>query len=307
MKRVVLIYNPLAGNGIFTTHLDKVVAAFAERDMLVVPIRLGSPVTLDRVMSDPELRGCHKLIAAGGDGTINLVVNAMIRHGVDIPLSILPAGTANDLASYLNIPSDIDGMVNIALSENYSRMDVGTAGDRCFVNVLAVGMLVDISQRTDPTIKNTLGLGAYYLRGLVEAPFARATHIRLVSDEKTIDGESSAVIIMNGRQAGGFSHIAPYSEIGDGLLDVVFFHKLILPVMLPVLLTVMAGQHPKDKRVEYFKTARLRIESDNETVSTDVDGERGDPLPLDVGVLPGRILVNMPKAADGEDAEGALF
>jgi len=156
-------------------------------------------------------------------------------------------------------------------------------------------MLVDISQRTDPAIKNTLGLRAYYLRGLAEVPFARATPLRLISDERTIESSSSAVIVMNGRQAGGFANIAPDSEIGDGLLDVVFFHKLILPVMLPVLLAVLAGQHPKDKRVEYFKTAKLRIEPmDDLVVNTDFDGERGEPLPLDIGVLPGRILVHTP-------------
>ncbi|MDR1816546.1 MAG: YegS/Rv2252/BmrU family lipid kinase [Clostridiales Family XIII bacterium] len=298
MKRVVLIYNPQAGNGIFTAHLDRVIARFAEADMLLVPIRLGGAFTLDRVMQDPDLRKSHKIIAAGGDGTVHLVVNAMVAHGIDVPLAIFPSGTANDLASYLGVPTDIDGMTQVALSDNYSKMDVGTANGRCFVNVLAIGMLVDISQRTDPTIKNTLGLGAYYLRGLAEVPFARAAHIRILSEEARLDGESSAVIIMNGRQAGGFHKIAPFSDIGDGLLDVVYFKKLILPVMLPVLLSVMAGQHPNDKRVEYFKTAKLRIETDEpQPVNTDLDGERGDPLPLDVGLLPGRILVNTPAQA----------
>ncbi|MDR1797632.1 MAG: YegS/Rv2252/BmrU family lipid kinase [Clostridiales Family XIII bacterium] len=299
MKRVVLIYNPQAGNGIFTAHLDKVIARFADAGMLLIPIRLGGAFTLERVMTDPELSRCHKFIAAGGDGTVHLVVNEMVKHGVETPLAIFPAGTANDLASYLGVPSEIDGMVEVALSENYLKMDVGTANGRCFVNVLAIGMLVDISQRTDPTIKNTLGLGAYYLRGLAEVPFARASHIRIIAGDKVIDGDSSAVIIMNGRQAGGFHQIAPFSDIGDGLLDVVYFKKLILPVMLPVLLTVMAGQHPRDKRVEYFKAAQLRIETDEQhPVNTDLDGERGDVLPLDVGVLPGRILVNAPPDAE---------
>jgi len=295
MKSVLLIYNPLAGNGIFRTHLDKVVAAFAEREMLIVPIRIGGAFTLDRVFTDKEFSRCDKIIAAGGDGTVHLVVNAMVRHDIHTPLAVFPSGTANDLASYLGIPVEIDTMIRIALSENYSKIDVGVAGSRCFVNVLAIGMLVDISQRTDPTIKNTLGLGAYYLRGLAEIPFARATPIRLTCEDRTIEGKSSAVIVMNGRQAGGFRRIAPESDIGDGLLDVVFFHRLLLPVMLPVLLEVMAGNHPKDKHVEYFKTASLRIETDSpEPVNTDVDGERGDPLPLDISVLPGRLTVNTP-------------
>jgi len=74
---------------------------------------------------------------------------------------------------------------------------------------------------------------------------------------------------------------------------------LILPVMLPILLTVLAGQHPNDSRVEYFQTERLRIETtQKKPVNTDVDGERGDPLPLDVSVLPGRIEVNTPQGGN---------
>ncbi|MDR3304517.1 MAG: YegS/Rv2252/BmrU family lipid kinase [Clostridiales Family XIII bacterium] len=292
MKRILLIYNPNAGNGVFTLHLDAVVAAFAEQGMILVPIRLGSPITLDQAMTKLPIREYHKIIAAGGDGTINLVVNALVKHDIYIPLAIFPSGTANDLAAYFDIPTTVDEMLKIALSENYTPMDVGTAGSRCFANVLAIGMLVDISQKTDPTIKDTLGLGAYYLRALAEVPFARATNIRITCDERIVEAETSAVIIMNGRSAGGFKHIAPHSEINDGKLDVVIFHKLILPVMLPVLLNVMAGQHLDDKRVEYFKTARMRIESDEAAVNTDVDGERGDPLPLEVGVLPKRLLIN---------------
>ncbi|MCL2494000.1 MAG: YegS/Rv2252/BmrU family lipid kinase, partial [Clostridiales bacterium] len=276
MKRVVLIYNPNAGDGSFVADLDQVITEFAENEMLLIPVRIGTPFTLDRIMKDRELKNCHKIIVAGGDGTISWVVNAMVKHDVHIPLAIFPTGTANDLASYLRIPTDLEGMMHVATESRLSKMDVGIAADRCFVNVLAIGMLVDISQRTDPAIKNTLGLGAYYLRGLAEVPFARATPLRLISDERMIESSSSAVIVMNGRQAGGFHNIAPDSEIGDGLLDVVFFHKLILPVMLPVLLSVLAGQHPKDKRVEYFKTAKLRIEPIGDlVVNTDFDGERG--------------------------------
>jgi len=317
MKRVVLIYNPGAGDGSFTTDLEQVIAAFAEKEMLLVPIRLGAPITLDRVFTDSELKNCCKIIVAGGDGTINAVVNAMVKHDMQTPLAIFPTGTANDIASYLRIPADLESMIHVATDDHLSKMDVGIAAAtapataatapataattpataaRCFVNVLAIGMLVDISQRTDPAVKNTLGLGAYYLRGLAEIPFARPTPLRLISEDRTIESSSSAVLVMNGRQAGGFAKIAPYSEMEDGLLDVVFFHKLILPVMLPVLLAILAGQHPKDKRVEYFKTSKLRIEPIGDiVVNTDFDGERGDPLPLDIGVLPGRILVHTPK------------
>jgi YegS/Rv2252/BmrU family lipid kinase len=294
MERMLLIYNPNAGAGIVTINLDKVISAFSERGILVVPFRLGGPVDLDGVLTELPMHEYAKIIIAGGDGTINLVVNAMVRHELYLPIAILPAGTANDLASFLSIPTTIDGMIETAVGDSYTKLDVGTAGTHCFVNVLAIGMLVDISQRTDPMIKNTLGLGAYYLRGVAEVPFARATQIRIRSEEMNIDTKVSAVIVMNGRSAGGFKNVAPLSEASDGMLDVIVFKKLIPPDLLPMLFAVMTGHHTTDKRVVYFKTPRLRIDSPVPEVKTDVDGERGDPLPLDVGVLPSRLLVNTP-------------
>ena len=301
MKQVPLIYNPNAGNGIIKNHLDEIIESFCEAGLAVLPYRLGGSLNLDRVMEEIKAGGYHKIVVAGGDGTINLVVNAMIRGDINLPLSIFPTGTANDLAGNLGIPSSFGGMISAALSNDYVKVDVGKAGSRYFVNVLAIGMLVDVSQRTDPMIKNTLGLGAYYLRSLAEIPFARASKLRIVSGERTLEEEVSAVLVMNGRNAGGFKSVAPLSDLGDGLLDVLVVRKLILPVMLPALVTVMIGQHLEDKHFEYFRTERLRIESmgkvkgkiiEKETVNTDVDGERGDPLPLDIEVLPGRLLIN---------------
>jgi len=293
MKRVLLIYNPNSGNGVIKSLLDDIIGRFSEEGMLVVPYRIGGSMDIGRVFTELPLNEYHKIVAAGGDGTVNLVVNEMIKLDIRIPLAIFPTGTANDLASTLGIPQTIEGMINAALSENYIKADVGKAGNRYFVNVLAIGMLVDVSQRTDPMIKNTLGLGAYYLRSLAEIPFARASRIRITCKERELDEKMSAVLVMNGRAAGGFKDVAPYSDVGDGLLDVLVVRRLILPTMLPALLSVLTGHHTKDKRFEYFRTDRLRIESaEGEEISTDVDGERGDLLPLDIEVLPGRLLLN---------------
>ena len=288
-----MIYNPHAGNGLIKNHLDEVIDSFSESGMLIVPYRLGGALDVDRVLTErPEDEYC-KIIAAGGDGTVNLVANAMIRHDINLPLAIFPTGTANDLAGYLGIPGTIEGMMKAALSDDIINVDVGKAGSKYFINVLAIGMLVDISQKTDPMIKNTLGIGAYYLRSLAEIPFARANLLRIISDECSLEEEVSAVLVMNGRSAGGFKAVAPLSEIGDGQLDIVVIRKLILPVMLPALLSVMTGMHTNDKHFELFRTSRLRIESaKDEVVGTDVDGEKGDPLPLDIEVLPGRLKVN---------------
>ena len=293
MKRALLIYNPNAGSGVIKNHLDAVIDAFENKGMLLVPFRLGGSHTVEQIMMEHPINDYCKIIVAGGDGTVNLVVNSMVRHDIHIPLAIFPTGTANDLATHLGIPSDIESMIEASLSDDYMKVDIGKAGSKYFINVLAVGMLVDVSQRTDPAIKNALGIGAYYLRSLAEVPFAHPHKLKITSEEKNLNEEVTAVLVMNGRSAGGFKEVAPLSEVGDGLLDVIVIRKLILPTMLPALLSVVTGNHTKnDKQFVYFRTARLRIEAaDNEKINTDIDGEMGDSLPIDVEILPGRLLL----------------
>lgn len=295
LKKVLLIYNPKAGNGVFAIHLEKVVAAFAKKNILLVPFRLASKLKLSEMFSSHGVDEYYKIIAAGGDGTINLVVNEMIKNDIHVPLAIFPAGTANDLATNFEIPSTIEGMIKVALSDNYTKMDVGVAGGKYFVNVLAIGMLVDISQKTDPAIKNTMGIAAYYIKGLSELPKIKPTPIRITTDDYQLDANVSAVLVMNGRSAGGFKFVSPESKIGDGLLDIIVFREMQIPNMIPVLIQVLTGSHLEDKNIEYFKASRLTIESKAKKVNTDLDGERGDMLPLEVSILPNRLKIIIPE------------
>ena len=292
MKRALLVYNPYAGNGVIREHLDTVIDAFENKGMLLVPFRLGGTHTVEQIMTEHPIQDYSQLIVAGGDGTVNLVVNAMIRHDVNVPLAIFPTGTANDLAAHLGIPSEIDKMIEGALSGDYMNVDVGKAGSKYFINVLAIGMLVDVSQRTDPAIKNAIGIGAYYLRSLAEVPFAHPHKLKITSKEQELNEEVTAVLVMNGRSAGGFKEVAPFSEVSDGLFDVVVIRKLFLPNMLPALLSVLTGSHTKSKRFVYFRTAKLSIKSESdEEIFSDIDGEKGDSLPLDIEILPGRLTL----------------
>ncbi|MDR2156759.1 MAG: YegS/Rv2252/BmrU family lipid kinase [Clostridiales Family XIII bacterium] len=289
-NKVLLYYNPAAGNGVFRSNLDRVIEVFQRRHMLIIPARADRRDVLDRIFGQTDFRSYRKIIAAGGDGTINTLVSAMIKYDVDVPLAIFPSGTANDLAHYFDLPYGIEEMLTIALGERYTLMDVGLANQKCFVNVLAMGMMVDVSQKTDPNVKNTLGVMAYYLKGMAEIPRLRPIPVTITCPDRVLDAEICAMLIMNGRSAGGFKRVAPNASINDGLFDVILFRDMPIANLMPLLLGVLTGQHTEHKRVVHFRADRLRVESPLE-VNTDVDGELGDPLPLDVRILPGRLRV----------------
>jgi YegS/Rv2252/BmrU family lipid kinase len=302
IQKVLLFYNPHAGNGVFSNNLDKVIDGFQRADRLVVPLRADHSNSLSKLFESGEMDTYSKIIAAGGDGTMNLLVNAMMRYGVDLPLALFPSGTANDLAHYFDLPHNIDELIDISTNENYTYMDVGIANDRYFVNVLAMGMMVDVSQKTDPAIKNTMGIMAYYLRGMAEIPKLKPIPITLTTPNEKIETKMFAMLVMNGRSAGGFKRVAPNAEINDGLLDVMVFQDMPVVNLAPLMLSVLTGQHTENERVLTLRTDRVLIESPVQ-VSTDMDGEAGDALPLDVRLLPRRLRVNTRE----KDMEGNVW
>ena len=293
-NKVLLIYNPKAGNGLFKNNLDYIIDKFQRRHMLLIPVRSDRKDVGDflRQLSKVDYRKEYrKIIIAGGDGTINHVINLMINFEIDLPIAVFPAGTANDFAYYFDLPHKLEDMVKIALEENYTYADIGKANDQYFINVAAIGFLVDVSQRTDPNIKNTLGVLSYYLRGIGELPNLKPIPVKITSEEYQAEEKIFFMLAMNGRSAGGFKRIAPMASINDGLLDVVIFKEMPVIELAPLLMSILAGQHRENKHVIYFNTRRLLVESDSE-VGTDVDGEKSSSLPLEIQVLPKRLKVN---------------
>lgn len=294
MKKVILFYNPTSGSGMFKNNLDNIIERYQAAGFLVVPIRAGEGSALSDYLGelDPKTYKAHyhQIIAAGGDGTINVCVNAMIRGNIDLPLAIMPAGTANDFAYYFNIPNEIDRMLDISLGNNYTYADVGKVNDRYFINVAAMGQVVGVSQKTDPTLKNTIGVLAYYLKALSEVPNLKPMKVTLTTPEKVYKEKMYFMVVMNGKSAGGFKKISPESEINDGLLDVMLFRNMNLLELPGVFVKVLAGNHPTSKKVLSFQTSQLKIET-AEDIATDIDGEHGETFPMEFSVLPKRLKI----------------
>ena len=250
----------------------------------------GIIFVIDKVMGEIDPGEFSRVIAAGGDGTINLCVNAMVRHDIHLPLAILPAGTANDFAYYFELPNEINYQLDIALGNKTTSVDVGVVNNRYFVNVTALGALIDVSQKTDPNLKNAIGTLAYYLKAVTEIPQIRALPVKLITPDKVYEEEIYFMVVMNGESAGGFRKLSPESYMNDGKLDVIAFRKMPIVELGPMLFEVVQGRHPNNKHVLYFQTDELTIESE-ENISTDIDGEHGEKLPLNFSVLHNRLEV----------------
>ena len=293
-NKILLFYNPNSGSGIFKNNLDHIIERCQMAGYQIVPVRACAGFSIDDTFRELNQEEYSRVIVAGGDGTVNLCVNAMVNNNIYLPVAILPSGTANDFAYYFELPSDIDYLLDIALGDKTTRVDVGHVNNKVFVNVAAMGALIDVSQKTDPNLKNALGVMAYYLKALTEIPQIRALPVKLTTPEKVYEEEIFFMVVMNGESAGGFRKLSPQSSMNDGKLDVIAFRKMHIPQMGQLLFEVVNGRHPNNDNVLYFQTEKLTIES-TEDISTDIDGEHGEKLPLEFSVLNKRFEVFVSK------------
>ena len=287
-SKVLLFYNAYSGNGMFKNNLDHMIEKCQAKGLQVMTIRAQLGVQIDRALESIDQEEYSRIIACGGDGTLNICVNSMIRNNIHLPLGILPAGTANDFAYYFELPSDIEKAMDIALGDKTTKADVGKVNEKYFINVAALGNMVDVSQKTDPYVKNAIGPLAYYLKAATELNQVHPINVKMTTPEKVYEEEIFFMTVCNGESAGGFRKLSPASKMNDGKLDVIAFRKMPWLEFGPLLMEVINGRHPENKNVLYFQTPKLIIESD-EDIPTDIDGEHGERLPLRFDVLKQRL------------------
>ncbi len=281
MTKVLLAYNAVAGNGMFAQNLDYIIQKFQAKGKIVIPFRTGNKEALHGLFANLEQYQFSKIIVAGGDGTINTIVNLMMKYDVKIPLAIYPAGTANDFATYFGVPFDMPGMVKVSLSDKTEPADLGCANGRYFVNVCGFGFPVEVGQKTDQHFKNAVGVLSYYLKGIEQLQHFKAYRMKVQSEECSFDENIFFMVVMNGRSAGGFKKLALDASIQDGLLDVIVFKECNVLELMPLLVQLVRGEHTESPHVIRFKTSRLMVECDPD-MATDVDGEPGPKEKIEI-------------------------
>ena len=287
--KVKFIYNPYSGENLILSKLDKVISLHQEAGYTVVPYRITAGEDVGVALNDIKDGNYKYILIAGGDGTVDSVVNAMAKSGISLPIGILPVGTANDFSKFLGMPSDVEEACKQILSSEVKSVDLGSINDKYFVNVASTGLFTDVSQKTDVNLKNTIGKLAYYLKGLEELPNFRKLHVNILSKEVEFDGEMYLLLVFNGATAGNFN-LATRADACDGLLDIIMFKAVQIYELLPLFIKVLKGEHLDSNKVLYFKTDYLKVEC-HEDIVTDIDGEKGPDFPLEIKCIKGGLKI----------------
>ncbi len=292
MQYVLFFYSPYSGDNKILQYLDIIINKYQQKGFSIVPFRVTSPKIVDDTLKTTTIKPHHILIA-GGDGTVNMVVNCIINNRFEAPIATLPAGTANDFAHVMGYPANIVKTCDMILSGNIVDIDLGVVNDRYFVNVLSAGLLTDVSQKTPTFLKNTVGKMAYYLSSLQELPRFRKIAIVINSDEVSYNDNALMFFIFNGKTAGNM-RLAYKSDLNDGKLDVLIVRGSNLAETMNTAFHFISGKEDSyPKGIVYFKADKLDISCDT-SLHIDIDGEAGPTLPINVRCIKGGLKVIAP-------------
>lgn len=280
MKRARLIYNPTSGRELIRRHLPDILEKLEKAGYEAschATTGAGDATLAARIAVE---RKYDVVIAAGGDGTINEVVNGLAEQEYRPKLGIIPAGTTNDFARALQIPRDINAAVDIITRGELIPVDIGRINDKYFINIAGGGRITELTYEVPSKLKTMLGQLAYYLKGMEMLPSIKASDLRIEYDGKLFEGEAMMFLVGLTNSIGGFEKLAPDASINDGLFSLLILKKVNLAEFIRIATLAVRGEHVNDPNVIYTKANRIKVHS-VEKVQLNLDGEFGGLLPAE--------------------------
>ena len=245
-----------------------------------------------RYVDEARQLGVETVIAGGGDGTISEVSTALIQsQGDNIPaLGILPLGTANDFATSVGIPDDLDKALKLAIAANATAIDMVQVNDKtCFINMATGGFGTRITTETPEKLKAALGGVSYFIHGLMRMDTLKPDVCDIRGEDFHWQGKALVIGIGNGRQAGGGQQLCPTALINDGLLQLrIFTGEELLPGLLSAL-----TQSENNPNIIEGASSWFDIRAPHE-ITFNLDGEPLSGQEFHIEILPEALRCRLP-------------
>ena len=286
MNKTLVILNPAARSEKASRLLERI------RELSGgAPVRLTSEAgDASRIAAEAVRDGVEVIIAAGGDGTLNEVVNGI--GNAPVRLGILPVGTMNVFATELGIPhGNLERAWSIIEQGKVVAVDLPKANDTHFIQLAGVGLDAEVVRKTTADSKKALGPLSYLLT-LVQVAAHKPPRV-VVETEGGRIREGSFVLIGNGRLYGGPFPVFKRASLYDGLLDVLVFQNQSHWDVVRYFQAIAFGTHPELPDVEYFQTSSIKVTSSGD-VPVELDGEVAGMLPCLFSVEPQKLRVMAP-------------
>ena len=295
MKKAILLYNRQAGRGRIQNNIEGIISIFNKAGYSIQPVEIrfdGNPFD--------GYENIDLAVIAGGDGTLNYIVNAMMRRGLHITLGILPAGTANDFAGALGMSNNLLKAAHQIANGQIEAIDCGRVeqiGNAdipaiYFVNIFSFGIFTTTSQHTPEQLKHIMGRAAYMIEGFKELKKLHGIPLTITTDNEAFYYPTIIGLVFNGETAGRMP-LARMASLNDGVFDCLFLRKreTAFQSAFDMLLYILGI---KTRAVKYLRTNTLTLMTPT-SVATDVDGQSGGGFPMKLSCMQGALNIVCPR------------
>ena len=273
MKKMLFIMNPFSGQKRANKFLP---------DILLLYSQAGFDVTVHMTTAQGSAReavlrlgqGMDLVVCCGGDGTFNETVHGMLELGLTVPIGYIPAGSTNDFASSLKLPSNIMQAARDAIEGEPVSYDVGKFGERYFSYTASFGAFTRASYATPQNIKNALGHTAYLLEGIQEISQIRKEHVRMELDGRVVEDDFLFGAICNSTSLGGILTLDPKRvDMADGLLEILLVRAPQNLTEISECIQAVQNQTFNCAMITFCSTQSVRVYA-NPGMPWTLDGER---------------------------------
>ncbi|MBC1552990.1 diacylglycerol kinase [Listeria booriae] len=291
LKRMLIIYNPVAGQRKFQKLMPvaEQILGDAGYDVTLIPTTEEAK-SATKIAKQGAKDGFEVIVAAGGDGTVNDVVNGLMQVATPPIFGVLPVGTTNDFARALQMAKDPIDALNIMAARNTVAVDVGKANNDYFINNAAGGKITEITYAVKESLKNKIGRLAYLFSGISMLPKLAPKKVTVTHDEGVFEGEILLLFGSLTNSVGGMEQLCPPAVFNDGKMDLLLLKKVSPAKLLKLLASIKSGAHLESEDVVYVRTKKVQITCET-SLNISYDGVYGGETPYELEVLPEKLQV----------------
>ena len=269
----LMIMNPVSGKLGLIRHFKEITQLFKDAGY-TLDIRCTSGKGSAQEIVKSAAHDKDIIICAGGDGTLNDIINGIMDAKLDLPIGYIPCGTTNDFASSVGLSKNVTKAAKDIISGTPKSVDVGKFGNSYFSYVASFGAFTQSSYATPQNMKNTLGHFAYVLEGMKELPYLKPTKLTITTETGEIFSDEYAVgAIANSTSIAGIIKLdSARVDMSDGVFEVILikYPKNIMDLNnIVISLNTNDFENPS---ISFFRAKKLIIESEN-PIQWSLDGE----------------------------------
>jgi diacylglycerol kinase (ATP) len=298
----VFLVNPASANGGTGKRWPELAHRAAHLGLDGTTLFSERPGHLIELAEQAARAGAELVVSVGGDGTLNEVVNGLVRADTSAELATIPLGTGMDFVRTYGIPTRFDDAVLTALKGMTRTIDVGrvsyrewsgAASERYVANVGSVGMSAAVAQRANGMSK-ALGGKATFFYALTRVFFEwENTLVSVQLDDERREGRMHDVIVANGQWHGGAMRLAPEAQPDDGLFDVVLIGDVTKRDFVTTAPKLYKGTYLSHPKIELLRSRAVAVDAP-ERLPIELDGEQVGTTPVRFEIVPGALRVRVP-------------